>query len=99
MSPILAAIVVVRLLKPIDESLRQRALQQLEAGILHNDNYGGRTHLLGFIDDISNLVPLKDLLFLCQQFQQRGIPLGCFINPEKTRILTLPTAYHLFKLF
>jgi len=88
LSPILAALVVVRLLKPIDQSLRQRALQRLEAGILHDDNYGGRTHLLGFIDDISTLVPLEDLLFLCEQFQQRGIPLGCFINPGKTRILT-----------
>jgi hypothetical protein len=28
------------------------------------------------------------LLFLCQQFQQRGISLGCSINPDKTRILT-----------
>ena len=44
LSPILAAIVVVRLRKPIDQSLCQRALQRLEAGILHDDNYGGRTH-------------------------------------------------------
>ena len=88
LSPILATIVVVRLLKPIDQSLRQRALQRLEAGIPHEDNYGGITHLLGFIDDISTLVPLEDPLFLCQQFQQRGVPLGCFINPGKTRILT-----------
>ena len=88
LSPILAALVVVRLLKPIDHSLRQRALQRFEAGILHDDNYGGRTHLLGFLDDISTLVPLEDLLFLCDQFKQRGIPLGCFINKGKTRILT-----------
>ena len=40
------------------------------------------------IDDKSTLVPLEDLLFLCEQFQQHGIPLGCFINPGKTRILT-----------
>ena len=44
LSPIIAAIVVVQLLKPIDQSLRQRALQRLETGILHDDNYGGRTH-------------------------------------------------------
>ena len=72
----IAALVVVHLLKPIDQSLRQRALQRLRTGILHDDYYGGRTHLLGFIDDKSTLVPLKDLLFLCEQFQQRGIPLG-----------------------
>jgi len=31
---------------------------------------------------------LEDLKFLCNQFATIGAPLGCFVNPMKTRILT-----------
>jgi hypothetical protein len=80
--------VVVRLLQPIHNALRQRAAERLANGITHDDGRGGITNLLGFIDDISTVVPLEDLLFLCQKFRDRGLSLGCFINPDKTRILT-----------
>ena len=46
------------------------------------------THLLGYVDDVSACVPLKDLQFLCDRFTTIGAPLGCFVNPIKTRILT-----------
>jgi hypothetical protein len=75
-------------LEPINNALRQRAAEHLANGITHDDGRGGITNLLGFIDDISSVVPLEDLLFLCQQFKDRGISLGCFMNPDKTRILT-----------
>jgi hypothetical protein len=63
--------VVVRLLEPINNALRQQAAERLANGITHDDGRGGITNLLGFIDDISTVVPLKDLLFLCQQFRDR----------------------------
>jgi len=90
LSPILASLVVVRLLEPINNALCQRAAERLANGITHDDGRGGiTTNLLGFIDDFSTVVPLKDLLFLCQQFRDCGLSLGCFINPDKTkRILT-----------
>ena len=78
---------VVRLLEPINNSLVTSSRTPSQR-ITHDDGRGGITNLLGFIDDISTVVPLEDLLFLCQQFKERGIPLSCFINPNKTRILT-----------
>ena len=55
LSPILASLVVVRLLQPINNALRQRAVERLANGITHDDGRGGITNLLGFIDDISHL--------------------------------------------
>ena len=54
---------VVRLLEPINNALRQRAAERLANGITHNDGRGRITNLLSFIDDISTVVPLEDLLF------------------------------------
>jgi hypothetical protein len=88
LSPILVSLVVVCLLEPISNALRQRAAERLANRITHNDGRGGITTLLCFIDDISTVVPLEDLLFLYQQFKDCGISLGCFINHDKTRILT-----------
>jgi hypothetical protein len=88
LSPILGALVASQLLQPIDKALKLRAAARLAKGNTHDDGHGGITNLLAFIDDISTVVPLEDLLFLCQQFETLGIPLGCFINTKKTRILT-----------
>ena len=88
LSPIFGSLVVARLLKPIDDSLRKRAAARLTAGNLLDDNHGGITNLFGYIDDISTVTPLEDLLFLCQQMDSNGQPLGCFLNTYKTRILT-----------
>ena len=58
LSPILASLVIVRLLQPINKALRLRAAERLANGITHDDGKGGITNLLGFIDDIPTLVPL-----------------------------------------
>ena len=55
---------------------------------VNNDGFGGITHLLGYVDDVSACVPLDDLQFLCDRFATIGAPLGCFVNPMKTHILT-----------
>jgi hypothetical protein len=67
LSPILASLVVVRLLQPINNALRQRAAERLANGITHDDGRGGITNLLGFIDDISTVVPLEDLSWECRR--------------------------------
>jgi hypothetical protein len=91
LSPIFGALVVARLLKPIDTTLRARAAERLAAGNPHDDNCGGITNLLAFMDDISTVTPLEDLLYLCQQMDTKGRPLGCLLNTYKTRILASTT--------
>jgi hypothetical protein len=88
LSPIFASIVVAELLESRDHLLKQQATEQLLSGNHGNDGNGGVTHLLGYINDLSACTPLDDLQFLCEQFDRLGSPLGCFINPMKTRILT-----------
>ena len=88
LSPIFASLVITRLLRPLDALLKARASECLLAGNKGDDNNGGVTHLMGFVDDVSACVPLEDLQFLCDNFNNIGTPLGCFVNPMKTRILT-----------
>ena len=88
LSPIFASLVVACLLRPLDKLLKERAKQRLQNGNPGDDGSGGITHLLGFVDDVSTCTPLEDIEFLCQNFDRLGRPLGCFINPMKTRILT-----------
>ena len=61
----------------------QRAAECLANGITHDDGRGGITNLLGFIDDISTVVPLEDLLFLCQQFEEHGLKLDASSTQSK----------------
>jgi hypothetical protein len=88
LSPIFASLVVAELHEQVDRLLKQQATEQFLSGDHGNDGNRGVTHLLGYIDNISACTPLDDLQFLCEQFDQLGSPLGCFINPMKTRILT-----------
>ena len=88
LSPLFASFVVARLLAPIDSLLRARAAARLASGDVGDDGYGGISHLLSFVDDISSCVFLPDLEFLCQELNSRGAKIGCFVNPSKTRILT-----------
>ena len=62
--------------------LREHATTCLQNGDPGDDGFGGITHLLGYVDDVSACVPLADLKFLCDQFATIGAPLGC------SRILT-----------
>jgi hypothetical protein len=88
LSPLFASFVVARLLQPIDSLLRERAATRLASGDPGDDGFGGISHLLGFVDDISSCVFLPDLPFLCTTLKTLGASLGCFVNPSKTRILT-----------
>ena len=88
LSPLFASFVVANLIKPIDSLLRDRAGARLASGDPGDDGFGGISHLLGYVDDISSCVYLPDLPFLCDTLKTNGDKLGCFINPSKTRILT-----------
>ena len=88
LSPIFASLVVTNLLQPLDIELRERAATRLRNGDPGDDGFGGITHLLGYVDDVSACTPLEDLKFLCGRFATIGAPIGCFVNPMKTRILT-----------
>ena len=76
LSPIFALLVVANLLQPLDIELRERAATCLQNGDPGDAGFGGITHLLGYIDDISTCVPLVDLQFLCNRFATIGAPLG-----------------------
>ena len=102
LSPIFALLVVAKLLQSLDIELCERAATRLHNGNSGGDGFGGITHLLGYVYDVSACVPLEDLQFACNQFATIGAPLGCFVNPMKTQILTstsghspLPDLFHI----
>jgi hypothetical protein len=64
LSPIFASLVVSTLLQPLDIKLRDQAATRLRNGDPGDDGFGGITHLLGYVDDVSACVPLKDLQFM-----------------------------------
>jgi hypothetical protein len=88
LSPLFASFVVARLLEPIDSLLRKQAAARLASGDPGDDGFGGISHLLGYVDNISSCVYLSDLTFLCNTLNNIGASLGCFVNPSITRILT-----------
>lgn len=88
LSSTFASLVLNRVLQPLNALLHIRANQRLKNGDTGDDGFGGITHLFSWVDDISCTVPLQDLAFLLNEFKSLGDKRGCFINPEKTRILT-----------
>ena len=88
LSPMFASLVVANLLQPLDIKLYERAATCLQNGDPGDDGFGGITHLLGNVNDVSACDSFTDLQFLCDRFATIGAPLGCFVKPEKTRILT-----------
>ena len=75
-SPLFASFVVARLLEPIDGLLRQHAAEHLAAGDTGDDDQGGISHLLSFVDDISSRAYLPNLHFLCEQVHSCGASIG-----------------------
>jgi hypothetical protein len=61
LSSIFASLVIANLLQPLDIELCKRATTHHLNGDPGNDGFGGITHLLGYIDDISACIPLADL--------------------------------------
>jgi hypothetical protein len=88
LSPLFASFVVARLLQPIDSLLRKQAAAQLASGNPGDDGYGGISHLLGYVNEISSCVFLPNLPFICNTLKTIGAYIGCFVNSSKIRILT-----------
>jgi hypothetical protein len=70
--PLFASFDVTRLLQPIDSLLRKRAVVRLASGDPGDNGFGGISHLLGYVDDISSCVFLPDLPFLCNTLKTIG---------------------------
>jgi hypothetical protein len=88
LSPLFASFVVARLLEPINALLCAQAAERLALCNPGNDNYGGITHLLSYVNNISTCIYLPDLKFFCNTLKTNGAALGCIVNTTKTRILT-----------
>ena len=88
LSSTFASLVLNRILQPLNKLLHQRATQQLQNGDPGDDFFGGITHLFAWVDNISWTIPHNNLRFLLDNIKTLGNKRGCFINPEKSRILT-----------
>ena len=88
LSSIFAALVLNTILKPLDKALQDRAKTRLLLGDSGDDGQGSITHLLAYVDDNNALVPHQDIKFCIEKFEELAAPLGCKLNPSKTRILT-----------
>ena len=73
LSPLFASFVVARLLEPIHTLLREQTTARLDSGDPGDDGFGGISHLLGYVDDISSCVYLPDLPFLCNTLKQSAL--------------------------
>ena len=87
-SPVLAALVLNILIKELDLKLRSRAAKRKQNKTLLDDNEGGITNLLAFVDDLNAVVPIEDSLFYCKTFTQLANNLGLRIREDKSIILT-----------
>ena len=83
LSSTFAALVMNRVLQPIDKLLRQRANERLKNGDPGDDGYGGITHLFAWVDDLSSTIPHIDIKF----FLDPRPPETC---RQRTRLLHQP---------
>ena len=87
-SPVLAALVLNTIITKLDVLLRERARLRKLKKILLDDNEGGITNLLAFVDDLNAVVPHEDVLFYCDTFKKLANDLGLRIREDKSIILT-----------
>ena len=83
----MAALVLNEVLVPLNSKLKARARAQFAAGKLGDDEMGGETHIMGYIDDCGAMVPHVDLAFFLRGFEALATPLVCHITRIKTRIM------------
>ena len=87
-SPVFAALVLHTIIQPIDKLLRKRAKTRLKNKILGDDNKGGITNLLAYVDDLNCVIPHEDALFFCKTFKRLATNIGLRLNEKKSTILT-----------
>ena len=87
-SPVFAALVLHTIIQPIDKMLRKRAATRLKNKITGDDNKGGITNLLAYVDDLNCVIPHEDVYFFCNTFQKLATQIGLRLNEKKSVILT-----------
>ena len=80
LSSTLAAIVLHEVLAPLDAALKTRAATHWLNGLPYDDNAGGETHPLAYVNNTGANAPHQDVLFFLQEFQCLATPLGCHLN-------------------
>ena len=63
LSSLFATLVLLRVLRPLNCLMRERAADRLLRYDLGDDGHGSVAHIFGYLDDVTTLVPLRDLLF------------------------------------
>ena len=89
LSSTLAALVLNEVLEPLYASLQQRARNRATSNPpnLGDDNAGGISHPMAYVDDTNGAIYHEDVLFFLTEFRRLGKPLGLNLN-NKTRIMT-----------
>ena len=87
-SPIFGALVLGVILKKVYKDLDKRVQDRLNEGETLDDDNGGVSITMAYIDDVNALVPLEDVKFFLDKFKMYGEELGGFMNTEKTKIMT-----------
>ena len=87
LSSIFAAIVLNKVLLPLDTSPRCHMATCLTNLDPHDDGNRGITHLLAYVDNNSTAIPLEDPTFFFVKFERLAKSLSVNINAMKTRIM------------
>jgi hypothetical protein len=92
LATILACLVLHKLLVPLNQSLKERALSRRRIHrFAGDDGQGSLSATSSYIDDCNSFVPYIDLTFFITEFRRLGPPLGIHCNLIKTKILTTIT--------
>ena len=76
LSATLAALLLHEVLGPLTVKLNARAFVRWCANNIYDDEAGGQTHPMGYIDDVCALVSIEDVLFFLEEFERLGVRLG-----------------------
>jgi len=88
-SPIFGALVLGVILKQINEDLKKRVDTRVnDLNQSGDDDMGGVSIVMAYIDDVNCLIPLEDVKFFLDKFKLYGERLGGIMNTEKTKIMT-----------
>jgi len=85
---LLACLILHDILEPIEKQLQQRANQRKNSHQNSDDSFGSRAITMCYIDDTTISIHYDDIRFFFDAFEAAGPPLGCFLKPQKCKILT-----------
>ena len=86
--PVLAVFFLNLVIRKLDEDLRKRAAARKVNKILLDDQEGGITNLLVFVDDLNAVVPHQYCLYYCNTFKLLVNYFSLQFRTDKSKILT-----------